>query len=299
MQFKKTTLSWLILIFPLFIFSQSVTLPQDAKENWLVTRMDIKLAHDSLLQFTAAKPWLRKNITEGIERVYRGLYVDQSSVALTSPPDPPRTDWPLTSGLFSRVDIYNMNDALLNNSEWVAGNQSSFASKKPLFGVFYKTKADFLQVNQKDFFLAVNPVIQQLQSAESGNSGERIFLNSKGVRFRGMIAKKIGFDFYATDNQERPPLFVQQFEKKFNAVPGAGFYKPFKTTAYDYFDGRGSVYVNATKYVNVQFGYDRNFIGDGYRSLLLSDFSASYLFLKLYNHIWKLQYQILFMELYS
>ena len=47
------------------------------------------------------------------------------------------------------------------------------------------------------------------------------------------------------------------------------------------------------------FGYDRNFIGNGYRSLFLSDFPNSNLFLKLNTRIWKFNYQNLFMELQS
>jgi hypothetical protein len=197
----------------------------------------------------------------------------------------------------SEADRYNLQSFRMNNSEWASGDKTGFTSKKPLFGVFYKTKANLYEVDEKDFFLAVNPVIQQQQSLETSN-GQRIFLNSKGITARGLIAKKVGFDFYVTDNQERPPLFVQDFEKKFRAVPGAGFYKPFKKTAYDYFDGRGSVYFNAAKYFNIQFGYDRNFIGNGYRSLILSDFSPNYLFLKIDTRIWKLNYTNLFMELF-
>ena len=284
MQYKKTTLSWLIFIIPVFSFCQSVTLPQGAKENWLINRMDIKLMNDSLLGFTSTKPALRRTMVAGIER----FYPSSDSLLATIPNYIDR---------FTPVDRQNMHDALMNSSEWVTGSLETFQSKKPLLGVFYKTKGDFFQVNQKDFFLAVNPVIQQTQSGSSGDNGGHVFLNSKGVSFRGLIAKKIGFDLYATDNQERPPYFVQQWEKKFGAVPGAGFYKPFKTTAYDYFDARGSIHVNATKYINIQFGYDRNFIGDGYRSLFLSDFANSYLFLKLNTHIWKINYQNLFMEL--
>ena len=291
MQYKKTALSWLVFILPALSFAQSVTLPQGAKENWLLTRMDIKLKNDSLLAFTTTQPYLRKTVIEGIERQFSALNVDSSLVSKSL----------VTSGdyksLFTRVDLYNMHDALMNSSEWVTGDLSSFQSKKALLGAFYKTRGDFYQVNQPDFFLAINPVIQQAQAAASGDAGGHVFLNSKGLTFRGMIAKKIGFDLYATDNQERPPFYVQQWEKKFNAVPGAGFYKPFKTTAYDYFDARGSIHVNATKYINIQFGYDRNFIGDGYRSLFLSDFASSYLFLKLNTHIWKINYQNLFMEL--
>jgi hypothetical protein len=93
-------------------------------------------------------------------------------------------------------------------------------------------------------------------------------------------------------------LFVQQWEDKFSAVPGAGFYKPFKTTAYDYIDARGSIYFNAAKHFDIQFGYDKNFIGNGFRSLILSDFSNNYLFFKINTRIWKLNYTNLYMELF-
>jgi hypothetical protein len=296
MQFKKTTLSWLVFIIPFIVQAQSSNLPQGAKENWLLNRMDIKLMNDSALGFSATKPYLRKTMVAGIEKYFASAAAYNSNGTLTMPDSVPGG---LTAGpsLFSATDVYNMHDALLNSSEWVSGDLSSFQSKKPILGAFYKTKGDFLQVNQKDFFLAVNPVIQQIQGRESGTLGQHVYLNSKGVSFRGLIAKKIGFDLYATDNQERTPYFVQQWEKKFTAVPGAGFYKAFKTTGYDYFDARGSIHVNATKYINIQFGYDRNFIGDGYRSLFLSDFAASNLFLKINTHIWKLNYQNLFVEL--
>ena len=51
------------------------------------------------------------------------------------------------------------------------------------------------------------------------------------------------------------------------------------------------------KYLDFQFGYDKNFIGNGYRSLFLSDFGNSYLFLKINTRIWKFNYLNLFMEL--
>lgn len=283
MQFKKTVLSCSIFIAPVILFGQSSYLPQGAKESWLINRLDIKLGHDSIFSFSGTRPFSRKALVNGIQSVY---HLNTGTVSDSLP-----------AGLFTDVDTYNMRDALMNSSEWVEGDESSFKSKKSFLGAFYKTKADFLQVDQKDFFLSVNPVIQQIQGGESGTPNKHVYLNSKGLSVRGLIARKIGFDLYATDNQEQTPYFVQQWEKKFNAVPGAGFYKYFKTNGYDYFDARGSIHVKATKYIDVQFGYDRNFIGDGYRSLLLSDFAASNLFLKLNTRVWKLNYQNLFMEL--
>jgi hypothetical protein len=90
---------------------------------------------------------------------------------------------------------------------------------------------------------------------------------------------------------------VQQWVNERQAVPGQGFYKEFKKTGYDYFDARGYVTANIARFIDVAFGYDKHFIGNGYRSLFLSDFSNSALFFKLNTRIWKLNYQNLFMEL--
>jgi hypothetical protein len=49
--------------------------------------------------------------------------------------------------------------------------------------------------------------------------------------------------------------------------------------------------------VNVTFGYDKHFLGDGIRSLFLSDFSAGATFLRFNTKVWKLNYQNLYMEL--
>jgi hypothetical protein len=280
MQFKKTAISWLIFILPVLTFAQSTNLPQGYKHAHFLDRLEILLQDNPQLNFSGQKPLSRKTVVEVAERA-----------------DSLDKQYPFDYFYhLSPVDKYNLQDLRMNNSEWATGDKSSFNSRKPFWNTFYKAKGDLFTVNEKDFFMAINPVIQQQQSIESGNS-QRVFLNSKGITARGLIANKVGFDFYLTDNQERTPLFVQDYERKFLAVPGAGFYKPFKKTAYDYFDARGSIYFGATKYFKFQFGYDKNFIGNGYRSLLLSDFGANNLFFKINTRIWKLDYTNLFMEL--
>ena len=280
MQFKKTLLRLSILFLPFQLSAQSTNLPQGSKHSHFLDRLEIMMQNNPDLNFSGLKPFSRRNAVKAAELA-----------------DSLENKYPYDYYFhFSKIDKYNFQSLQMNNQEWASADTNIYKSKKPLLGVFYKTKANMLLVDEKDFFLAINPVLQQNQSIETG-SGQRIFLNSKGITARGLIAKKIGFDFYVTDNQERTPLFVQGFEKKYRAVPGAGFYKPFKTTAYDYFDGRGSIYVNVAKYFNLQFGYDRNVIGNGYRSLLMSDFATNYLFLKIDTRIWKLNYTNIFMEI--
>ena len=183
----------------------------------------------------------------------------------------------------------------MGSQEWTGKDPAEFASKKSI-GPFYKTPASLYEVHTRDFFLAVNPVFQYYVGKEKDND-QHIFLNTRGITLRGRIANKIGFAAYITDNQERDPLYVQNWELERQAVPGQGFYKDFKGTGYDYFDARGYISFGVTKYIDVVFGFDKNFIGNGYRSLFLSDFPNSNLFLKLNTRIWKFNYQNLFMEL--
>ncbi|WP_276485250.1 hypothetical protein [Paraflavitalea pollutisoli] len=276
MQFiAKSILRLSVLLFPAFSMAQSTYLPQGNKHQPFLDRLEIKLQNNTGLNVSTLKPLSRRLAVSAAE------YADSIQRSGTN--------------LLSPIDQYNLRGLLLNNSEW-ATDTTGFASKHPLWNTFYETPANLIQVDTKDFFLAVNPVFQGQIGAES-DGGDRPFVNTKGVTFRGMIAKKLGFSGYFTDNQERGPLFVQQRVLDYDAVPGVGFYKRYKGTGNDYIDARGSINFTAAKYLEFQFGYDKNFIGNGYRSLFLSDFGNSYLFLKINTRIWKLDYMNLFMEL--
>lgn len=278
MQFIiKTIVPLLFLLFPFGLFAQSTYLPQGNKHQAFLNRLEILLQKNDDLNLSTLKPLSRKIAVRVAE------HADSIQKA--------------TGNLLSKVDEYNLRSLLMNNSECVSGDTGFLYSKKSIWNTFYKTKANLLEVNVKDFFFVVNPVFQQQLSIESDNSDEQVFLNTKGVAVRGLIAKKLGFSAYITDNQERGPLFVRDRVNQFNAVPGNGFYKAFKKTATDFIDARGSINFTAAKYLDFQFGYDKNFIGNGYRSLFLSDYSNSYLFLKINTRIWKFNYMNLFTEL--
>jgi len=282
-QVIKTIARLLIISgLPIFTSAQSTFLPQGSKFEHFLDRMEILQQRDGELNITTDKPISRRiavRVSELADSLYH--FYPYDDIYHISP-----------------VDRRNLQSLLMNNAEWVSGSKDSFASRHPWWNTFYRDKANFYQVNEKDFFLAVNPVIQQTQSVETGNKA-RVFLNSKGLTLRGLIAGKLGFSAYLTDNQERGPQYVMDRIAQFHGVPGAGYYKTFKQTGVDYYDNRASIYFNAWKYCDFQFGYDKNFIGNGYRSLFLSDFAGSYLFLKFNLRIWRLNYQNIYMELIS
>ena len=292
MQFKETLVRLFVILFPLASLSQTTFLPQGDKANILLDRLEIKQLVRPVtdkkifpVSYTLMnKPYSRKTIT---------LYANLLDSTFSE-----KTDTHQGDGVLSAVDKYNLKRLLLNNLEW-ADNPSAYLSKKPIAKRFYQTPANLYEVHAKDFDLFVNPVIQYTISKESNND-QHLFLNTRGLTVRGRIAGKIGFAAYITDNQERDPKYVQQFITDRKAVPGAGFYKPFKAAGgVDYFDARGYFTFNAAKYTDITFGYDKNFIGNGHRSLFLSDFSNNMLFLKLNTRIWRINYQNIFAELYN
>jgi hypothetical protein len=271
MQYKQTLVKLFLFCTPFIASSQTTFLPQGAKENILLERLEIKAGTDSILNFSKNRPFSRRQFIPRLKEI--------------------------DSSLFTTTDQYNKYTAIINNLEWFPEDSISYLSKKPIGKHFYKTPATLYEVHTPNFFLAVNPVIQYSLSKENNND-QHLFLNTRGVSLRGRIANKIGFAAYITDNQERDPLYVQDFITDKQAVPGAGFYKDFKAAGgVDYFDARGYITFGVANFVDIAFGFDKNFIGNGHRSLFLSDFSNSTLFLKLNTRIWKFNYQNLFMEL--
>ena len=269
-----------ILFFTLFslsssLFAQSTYFSQNRNDNHFIDRIEILNQNNTHLNFSSAKPYNRKYVLNEAE-LFDSLHVISNS----------------------KVEKYNLEHLYLNNIEWTNQKDDFFKSKKSIFKPFYTTKANFFEVNNKDFFLTVNPVIN-VQMAKESEYSKQLYLNSRGITVRGRIAGKIGFSSTIIDNQERGPQFYQQEVSSLRAVPGVGFYKDFKNdaSALDYFDGSGYFTFNATKFIDFQMGYDKNFIGNGYRSLFLSDWGNSYLFVKMNTKVWKFNYQNLFMEL--
>ncbi|NOT49787.1 MAG: hypothetical protein HOP10_00745 [Chitinophagaceae bacterium] len=268
-------LLFFILFAPFSTMAQSTYLPQDDKANILMERLEIKSRNDSFFNFSKTKPFTRQHVVSAVNHF--GVVNTRTKL--------------------SKVDQYNITSINYNNPEYVfIGEHTALYSKKPVMKRFYKTPANLYEVHIKDFDLVINPVIQVVVAKESDND-ETLYLNTRGLTLRGQIAKKIGFYAYLTDNQQKDPFYVRDWVNMRKAVPGAGFYKQFKQTGYDYFDARGYFTFNVTKYINVAFGYDKNFIGNGHRSLFFSSSGNANLFLKLNTRIWKINYQNLFMEI--
>ena len=172
----------------------------------------------------------------------------------------------------------------------------------PILKYFYKTPANLLQLETPSFSVFVNPVVQVAYHHQVDNDNV-VFQNTRGIEARAYIDKKVYFYTQLIENQRSYLSYVEDRIQKYKTLPGQGSWKSYqstvldKLTGYDFFNAKAFVGFNPVKSINVEFGHGNHFIGNGLRSLLLSDYAHNYLYLKFNTRIWKFQYQNIFAEL--
>ncbi len=295
------------LAMPAGLSAQTTYLPLGSEDYPLLDRMEVRSGHLSSEFFTTIKPVSRKGYVSFLEEL---RVIDSFEQAGQDAVADPRERY--RGAAFTPIDRYNVNHAISVSGEWAGGGTADGAipSERPVLRRFYRWQPDLFRVNNEDFFLSVNPVIGGRVTVErsdidvSGASGAPtntrvLTANTRGVEVRARIKDRIGLYTFFTDNQEEPPGFVNRWIQSHSAVLGADYYQTPAAGKYDYLVARGYVDVAAVKnHVNVTFGYDKHFIGDGIRSLFLSDFaSTGAAFLRINTRIWRLNYQNLYLEL--
>jgi Capsule assembly protein Wzi len=135
------------------------------------------------------------------------------------------------------------------------------------------------QANQPAFRLYIDPLLNlQAGSTTFNNGSGNFWINTRGVTARGDIGKRVSFETSFLENQAQMPLFVDLYARNQLVIPGQGRWKTFDTTGFDYAMASGYISVAASRWLNIQAGHGKHFVGDGYRSLLLSDNSFNYPF---------------------
>ncbi len=202
------------------------------------------------------------------------------------------------SSALSNIDYYNINRALSISGEWIPPNgDGAINSRNNLFGTIYRKQPDFININKNVFFLVANPVLSFQGLYERDQPRNFLVNTTQGAEFRGRIKDWVGFYFYLANNYEEPPSYANDWINKWGAIPGTGHFNR-SGNGYQYLQVRGYVNVPLIRdHISLTLGYDRHFIGDGYRSLFLSDFAEGAAFARINTRIWKLNYQNLYMVL--
>jgi hypothetical protein len=201
--------------------------------------------------------------------------------------------FPVNKVSLSSVDFFNMDYLITDNFEW--SNRENSFTKKRFLKSFYKRKSALYSANIKDFNLIVNPVLYYQVSTDKWN-GKNALINNRGVEIRGNIGDRIGFYTSVSDEILKPHSWVGDYFLKEGVLPYANFVKSYDTY-FGYFLSNAYVTGSLNKYMDLQFGHYRNFMGDGYRSFIMGDMHPEYLSMRLNTRIWKMNYTNIWAEL--
>ncbi len=272
---KQLAVFFLLISLCIDTSAQSTNIPLNRDYYHLVDRYEIKSGKLSTIFFSGIKPYSRKEVAIFADSMFLSKSVE-----------------------LSNTDKYNL--AYLANDNWEWATTANNDSKKPVWKKLYRKKSDFYHVQTEHFDLHLNPVLY-LSGGVDKDEEAKPFINTRGVDIRGIIDKKIGFYAFLGENQAIFPEYARDWINdpiaERYSIPGEGFWKKYKANGVDFFTARGYISFNATKHINLKFGYDKNLEGNGYRSMILSDFANSYMFLKIKTQVWKFQYTNIFADM--
>ncbi len=183
---------------------------------------------------------------------------------------------------------------------FISQNRLDFEQKMPLEKVWDKIFVDdMVVIDKQDLQIRGNFLINYHKTKLQGEDDYKYWQNTRGFQVYGNLGKKISFytDFF--ENQAYLLPYVQQSANNSLVVPGQGAWKPFgdDKLGRDYNYASGYLSYTPLEFLNIQFGRSKNFVGSGYRSMLLSDNAVVYPFMKFTLTKNKWQYVAMFSEL--
>lgn len=177
---------------------------------------------------------------------------------------------------------YHLLDSLVNLDTDTAATRTWLHRK--LF------KEHLIQIEKEDFNVYIDFLPDFQIGRDNENSGTT-WLNTRGFQVQGNIGNKFRFYTSAFENQGKFPSYYSNFINQTGVVPGQVNDK-FGGTKNTIDWAYASAVVNYTpnKYFSFVLGQDKNFIGDGYRSMILSDVASNYPFFKIETTLGNVKY---------
>lgn len=162
---------------------------------------------------------------------------------------------------------------------------------------------NFVEFSGENYWFHIDPIID-LNLGKDNSGIDYTYNNTRAVRVQGALYKKFSFSSTIYESQGRFAeyfnLYALSIKPGFDGsaiVPGQGNAKQFGTHGFDYPVATSYLSYSPNKTFNFQFGRDKNFIGDGYRSLFLSDAVTASTYAKIQTNFWKIQYTNLWLWL--
>ena len=145
-------------------------------------------------------------------------------------------------------------------------------------------------ITSKNNTFSLDPIVNLGYTLEKGNAvSQNLIESSFGFSLEKSFGKKWTSQIAVLADHSKYPTHVNDQVQNKNISPGYGYSNLDRSIS-----GQANITFTPDDNFAIQLGYGKNFIGDGYRSLFLSDNANSYPYLKVTANIWKLKYMALY-----
>ena len=174
--------------------------------------------------------------------------------------------------------------------------------EKQFFSDFSLLSSKFLnkhliEISGEDYHVGAS-LVSNFTYGKERRESLNTFTNTRGFIIDGYIGERISFQTSFVENQAVFPNYIDSIIRVQDfVIPGQGRGRTYYDNGFDYAKSSAFFSYNASKNFTLQFGHGKHFIGEGYRSLLLSDNSFNYPFLRVETNVGKFQYTNLYAEL--
>lgn len=116
---------------------------------------------------------------------------------------------------------------------------------------------------------------------------------SIGLQLGGTVSNKFYYNVTGYLSSAVLPDYLSTYINQVGVIPGQAYGKIYRDNGYDWSYLTATVSYTPIKYLNISAGRDKTFIGDGYRSMLLSDYASPYPFFKLTGTLGNVRYMVM------
>ena len=200
------------------------------------------------------------------------------------------------------VDSTGLSSKYLYDLKYILEDTIQSPQHQNLIKRIYQNPAHFLSYQSPSFEFVLSPILN-FNLGHDVSEDQFIFQNTRGIELYGTLDKRLYFYTSFYENQSNFLSYITRTIERDRAILGQGNYKDYESSVIDAF--RGFDYSNAQAYLGyrltdhtiLELGHGKHFIGNGMRSLLLSDIGHNYFYFKFRVEVWKLLYQSVISEL--
>ncbi len=122
-------------------------------------------------------------------------------------------------------------------------------------------------------------------------SGSKTINNTSiGLQLGGTVGNKFYYNIAGYASSAVFPDYMSTYINQVGIIPGQAYAASHTGDSYSWSYLTATVSYTPIKYLNISAGRDKTFIGDGYRSMLLSDYASPYPFFKLTGTLGNVRY---------